>query len=160
MVSNGAFAEVKADLNAQDSTQQRPGAPLKGVDVKLGKNPGGSPVSRITDKDGNFNFGVLPKGSYYLTAVFPEETKNAPASIAARESSQSNSGVKNCLITVNNGTGETIKSGWNFEKKKAFDPTAKTNEKIVYRERIILDSDGQHPISGAVVKSKPNISNN
>lgn len=46
------------------------GAPLKGVDVKLGKNPGGSPVaSRVTDAAGNADFGVPPKGDYTLNVA-------------------------------------------------------------------------------------------
>ena len=40
------------------------GAPLKGVDVKLGKNPGGSPAARTTDGQGRADFGVLPAGQY------------------------------------------------------------------------------------------------
>ena len=44
------------------------GAPLKGVDVKLGKNPGGSPAARATsDSDGKVAFGILPAGSYLMT---------------------------------------------------------------------------------------------
>ena len=43
------------------------GVPLKGVDVKLGKNPGGGSVQRTSDASGTADFGVLPKGSYVLT---------------------------------------------------------------------------------------------
>jgi hypothetical protein len=43
------------------------GAPLKGVDVKLGKNPGGGCAARVTDADGNADFGVWPKGDYTLS---------------------------------------------------------------------------------------------
>ena len=42
------------------------GAPLKGIDVKLGKNPGGGCASRTTDAGGKVDFGVWPKGNYTL----------------------------------------------------------------------------------------------
>jgi hypothetical protein len=52
------------------------GAPLKGIDVKLGKNPGGGPASRTTDANGTANFGVLPKGSYTITFTLPAQSSN------------------------------------------------------------------------------------
>lgn len=42
------------------------GAPLKGIDVKLGKNPGGGCAARTTDANGQADFGVWPKGDYTL----------------------------------------------------------------------------------------------
>lgn len=42
------------------------GAPLKGIDVKLGKNPGGGCAARTTGADGKVDFGIWPKGSYSL----------------------------------------------------------------------------------------------
>ena len=59
------------------------GAPLKGVDVKLGRPPGGTPVaSRVTDKSGKFDFGVLAKGNYQLTIGLPDGTgAGAPVSL-------------------------------------------------------------------------------
>lgn len=42
------------------------GSPLKGVDVKLGKNPGGGCAARTTDASGVADFGVWPKGDYTL----------------------------------------------------------------------------------------------
>lgn len=44
------------------------GVPLKGVDVKLGKNPGGGCAARVTDVNGQVNLGVwpkLPEGQHY-----------------------------------------------------------------------------------------------
>jgi hypothetical protein len=42
------------------------GAPLKGIDVKLGKNPGGGCAARTTDSGGKADFGMWPKGNYTL----------------------------------------------------------------------------------------------
>ncbi len=43
------------------------GAPLKGIDVKLGKNPGGGCAARTTNDAGTTDFGIWPKGNYTLT---------------------------------------------------------------------------------------------
>lgn len=43
------------------------GAPLKGIDVKLGKNPGGGCAARSSDAGGAVNFGVWPKGQYTVS---------------------------------------------------------------------------------------------
>lgn len=49
------------------------GAPLKGIDVKLGKNPGGNCAARTTDADGRVDFGVWPKGNYTIEYKDPED---------------------------------------------------------------------------------------
>lgn len=57
------------------------GAPLKGVDVKLGRNPGGGMVARTTtDASGHFDFGVVPAGSYRVTVATTKSggPKNLP----------------------------------------------------------------------------------
>jgi hypothetical protein len=53
------------------------GAPLKGIDVKLGKNPGGGCAARTTDAGGNADFGIWPKGNY--TLEFSPATSNGVA---------------------------------------------------------------------------------
>jgi hypothetical protein len=47
-------------------TERLADAPLKGIDVKLGKNPGGGCAARTTNQAGQANFGVWPKGNYTL----------------------------------------------------------------------------------------------
>ena len=59
------------------------GAPLKGIDVKLGKNPGGGCAARTTDNTGKANFGVWPKGNYTLSFVSAAAPKAGVAKTAA-----------------------------------------------------------------------------
>ncbi len=129
------------------------GAPLKGVDVKLGKSPGGGASARTTNTEGKVDLGVLPAGSYYLIISAPKGTD------VTRD--------PEAQIEIKGATGGTIKKRWDFAKKKAFDAvpsgsTAKTAAPIG-EEKIIFNSDGSHPIeiaATAVVKSKSNIANN
>jgi hypothetical protein len=58
------------------------GAPLKGIDVKLGKNPGGGCAARTTDAGGKADFGVWPKGNYTLEFSPAANNGSAPASNA------------------------------------------------------------------------------
>jgi hypothetical protein len=51
------------------------GAPLKGIDVKLGKNPGGGCAARTTNDAGTASFGIWPKGNYTLSFVPPAPLK-------------------------------------------------------------------------------------
>ena len=135
---------------AQTGPQAVPGAPLKGVDVKLGKNPGGSPAARTTDQNGKFDFGVLPKGSYYLIVSLPDKNRSAAPSPT----------VKACWITINGAVGGAIQKGWDFEKNRAFDAATMNTAKAATQEKIVFESDGTHPLNGTIVKSKSNISNN
>jgi hypothetical protein len=48
------------------------GAPLKGIDIKLGKNPGGSAAARTsTDSAGNYSFHNVPVDKYKIYVDIP-----------------------------------------------------------------------------------------
>jgi hypothetical protein len=120
------------------------GAPLKGVDVKLGKNPGGTAAARTTNGDGKVDFGVLTAGSYYIVVDAAKNVRDSDAQIEIRGAQQG-----------------TMKKRWNFAQKKAFSDDAASRE--AGSDKIVFTSDGKHPIEIAattIVKSKSNISNN
>lgn len=177
LLSTGSSAQIHAGVGrakpnsiSSFASQKGPevvaGAPLKGVDVKLGKNPGGSPAARTTtDTKGKFNFGVVPAGSYILTLDLPGEPNNTGASgAAAKEKGPSAVNVKLALVTVEGAVAGRIKTGWNFQSREAFLSTAQSTAKAMDQKKIILESNGRDPLSGicetAIVKSKSNITNN
>ena len=56
----------------QNGNNQVMGAPLKGIDVKLGKSPGGGCAARTTTNTlGNYSFSNLPLGPYYIYVDIP-----------------------------------------------------------------------------------------
>jgi hypothetical protein len=57
---------------ANNGHNQVMGAPLKGIDVKLGKNPGGGCAARTTsDSLGNYSFNNVNNGSYNIFVDIP-----------------------------------------------------------------------------------------
>jgi hypothetical protein len=119
------------------------GAPLKGIDVKLGKNPGGSPAARTTNAEGKVDFGVLPAGSYYIVVG---DGKNLHEQLVELEIRGPKEGI--------------VRKRWNFAQKKAFGLDPVVREAGV--DTIVFNSDGKHPIEVAAttVRSKSNIRNN
>src|SRR5437868_14890410 len=69
----GMLLILATTVAAQTPTARTSGAPLKGVDVKLGRYAGaqfsasGAVASTRTDDKGHFAFPVLPHGEYVLT---------------------------------------------------------------------------------------------
>jgi len=131
------------------------GAPLKGVDVKLGKNPGGGAAARVTtDEKGNFSFPVVPRGEYTLTVEPPNHVPEAAKGV----------GVNFCYITLNLPGGRSVERWYDFENNKSFDPATDPTKQSASRSTagvpFIVVSDGVTPLNGTIVKSKSNISNN
>jgi Carboxypeptidase regulatory-like domain len=105
------------------------GAPLKGVDVKLGKNPGGGLASRVTDGTGRFNFGVLPKGTYRITVLAPKGPEAARAD-----------GVEIIVYSTAKGTVSSVLDS----------STARKSGAVIAADFLVISSDGVHPVSGVV----------
>ncbi|MEO8666902.1 MAG: hypothetical protein ABI399_00180 [Bauldia sp.] len=117
------------------------GAPLKGIDVKLGRNPGGGCAvrasnqctSQASDQNGNFNFGVLPKGNYEISLVLPSGRIDAG---------------KATKLVIRGAKGGSI----NRVLKGATPLAASNTTKAIGNPagEVAFASDGAHGISGSV----------
>ena len=105
------------------------GAPLKGIDVKLGKNSGGSVASRVTDSTGAFTFGVLAKGRYRLTFSFPKGAVPASGFAEVTVTGAANGPLDAKIVMPESGAAAT----------RAADIST-----------IDFLSDGAHPVRGSV----------
>jgi hypothetical protein len=137
---------------AQKGPENTNGAPLKGVDVKLGKNPGGSPAARTTDNEGKINFGVLDKGSYYLIVAVPDKDANRAADDDIY------------LVKITAASGAPVEWAWRVKKHDAAMASIQNMKgrmaQVTFHDRITFDSDGVTPTEVTIVKSKSNITNN
>jgi hypothetical protein len=128
------------------------GAPLKGVDVKLGRNPGGTALRTVTtDEFGVARLGTLERGSYYLLIAAP--TKPADPVVLSLEI---RGAMPNPTTYRYNRRVGTIVSKNNVTVVSTVAERAKRE----LPEKIPFDSDGKHPVMVTIVKSKSNITNN
>jgi len=149
------------------------GAPLKGVDVKLGRYAGaqfgGNIMTRTTNDKGEFDFGILPAGTYQITlSLSLDERRRHDTAMAAIQNTKRETTVAtepdNCLLIIKGVQGGNKTVGWSFQTSKAFNPLLPATAKLTLsEEKIIVTSNGRDPLSGTcttIIKSKSNISNN
>ena len=150
-------------ITAQKGPNSVSGAPLKGVDIKLGKNPGGNAAARTltTDSNGKIVLSGLEPGSYYLMVVGPSK----PKTDANRTAVVVDAAADNYLVEITGLADGPLSREWNAKEKKFVKPanaTARATTAPSYEDKINFEiaSGSPVPVLTFIIKSKSNISNN
>jgi carboxypeptidase family protein len=157
------FAAV---ITAQKGPNSTTGAPIGGVDVKLGRNPGGNAAARMgtTNDKGEVTFVGLEPGNYSLTIVGPAKEQNAANDRAVGVPGASV--LSDYVLEITGAVGGPITREWNV-KARGFGTLAKGVAKASgaqspprYEEKISFDIGAGNPTLTTVVKSRSNTKNN
>ena len=145
-------AMLCATAPAQKGRSSTTGAPLKGVDVKLGKNPGGSPAARTTSDKGEFNFGVAPAGKYDLIVSPPPGLADTQAGAAGDQRTINlNSSKSNIYrLAIDGVKGGPITKDLNFKEKALGGPDTSTRVgKPKFQDiTVTIETDGKAEVKG------------
>jgi hypothetical protein len=118
--------------------------PLPGVQVTIVNKsaPGSVPKSLTTDKEGNFDFGVLPAGVYVMSLTLTDDaagrSRNNDVFIKQSGVARS-SGPALIKLTVEGAVEGTIVRGWDPKTKKAVDLAGATSQAKGDARRKTLD---------------------
>jgi hypothetical protein len=120
------FSASTVTAQTLQGAQMRPGGPIRGgIDVKLGKNPGGSAAARRTgvalisrtDENGNFDFGLLPKGEYVLVLSLPDPGTSEKGVLV----NTSRGNIRIARMSMAGAVGGKFDKDWSFEADAAMD---------------------------------------
>lgn len=93
---SGRITEDAGYGNKTNGVMQ-PGDPIPGIDIKLGKKPGGSAQARTTtNSNGDYNFPNVPLGDYYIYVDIPNigQDSTREVSITAGNPASTNNDYK------------------------------------------------------------------
>ncbi len=101
-ITSNQFFNGRLAYGGNNSTM---GAPLKGIDVKLGRNPGGGCAARTTsDNNGAYSFSNVDTGSYHIYVDIPnygmDSVRAVSVTVADTVSINNNYYVDSTMIRV------------------------------------------------------------